>query len=90
MGVISFIPRPQELDVLLYLHLSDMEPRLREVRQLSQSHPGFQAQSTKIHTAPEVGVPLLILWKEMGFAPGENFSLDVLQSMFLNIFIKAQ
>ena len=36
--------------------------------------------------AAEGGVPLLIIWKEMGFAPGENFSLDVLQSMFLNIF----
>ena len=33
-------------------------------------------------------VPLLALWKELDFAPGENFSLGVLQSMFLNIFKK--
>lgn len=33
-------------------------------------------------------MPLLTPWKELDFAPGENFSLDMLQSLFLNIFKK--
>lgn len=32
MGVISFNLHPRELDAILHLHVSDMEPRLREVR----------------------------------------------------------